>query len=137
MKRNEASYDLDRAWTYQDSINSDNWFGLLPGQAKLCNIAAKRHYENDVFYWETTYEFHVRPLLSNFAPGWTLSLLDQGFEYINANGARQLILDDKGRPVTKAWPLDGNGGKLAVGGSPVYKQWTIYNQLPFADLGLP
>ena len=69
------------------------------------------------WYWRLTYQFHL-----NVIDTFTAKILDRGFR--KANG--RMILGPDGRPPTEPALLDGSGNPLAIGGTPVFREFQIY-----------
>lgn len=142
IERNEDTFDPNIVFAYKDAINSDaldiGGLTVLPGQAKMSNIGARRQFENSQYYWKVNYQIQVK------ADGWALSILDQGWYKTGNNGKPTPCLDDQGNEVTSPVLLDGNGGQLTLPpapagqpGGPFFKTFDVYPELPFAALALP
>lgn len=127
------------ALAYQDSLNSDIFWGAAPGQCKVMSITAQRQTKqlpdgSVVVYLRCTYQFQFRPF-------WDIQLLDKGNFYFAATSmadptpARYAFQSREGQPIEGL--LDGNGQKLADGGNPVFLSIRPYRSLPFAALNLP
>jgi hypothetical protein len=132
MVRNEPSFNAALAMDYQDAVNSAAWFGFPAGTAKVSQISASDHWENDVYYWEVTYEFEIR------REGWTLRLLDQG-RYERSGTNVRPILDANGDPVQDPVLLNGSGSRLDNPGpsTAVFLNFDVYKQRDLNALGLP
>jgi hypothetical protein len=131
ITRNEPAFDPAIAFAYQDAVASDVFYGAPAYYAKMDGIKGVRQYENKIFFWKVTYEisFGVEPWIP-------LKILDQGYQYL-AGGKKVLARDQAdGTPVGAPVLLDGAGGRLAVGGTPVYRSVTVYRELPFGPLQL-
>ena len=129
--RNEAAFNPSLAIDYQDAVNSDAFLGFEAGQVKVANITAVSRFENNVRYWEVTYEFHFR------REGWTLGVMDVGrfstghVPLWNKDESGQEILGDQ---VTQDIPLDGSGERLPDPTGPdnvVFRDFTVYKQRTF------
>ncbi len=134
-----ATYDNDRAMIFNNSLNSDKFFGADPGQVR-CKIKAKRFQWRDQFRWTVTYRFSYR------AEGWQPQVLDIGSHYRIASGSGHLEFfhDDSGTPFLGL--LDGHGGPLNTAhpnqaltdNTPaVFLTMTAYPTTPFAPLQIP
>lgn len=135
--RNEAHpFNYSRAISYQDAVNSDNFYGFDPGQAKMAGIAAQRRTEyiestmSTLVYWQVTYEIHFR------REGWQLKILNRGTEYFDDNGAIQVDKDDAGNPTGSEVLLDNDAKKLAEDADPIYLDFRVYEEKAFGPLGL-
>lgn len=109
--RNEGGFDPQLPLIYQDAVNSDAFFGFLPGQVKISNIQSVFANEGSVTFWRVTYEFEVR------REGWRLRVLDQGTRYLDltTNERRELTDGKTGLAVSKPVLLDGDGLPLYPG----------------------
>lgn len=126
---------------YQDAVNSDYWFGLAPGQAKIMSIAAQRQTKQTTIagapvllpYLRCTYKIECRPT-------WDTLILDAGTFYLDDDPLtgkvkKKAFITDDGHPTTG--PLDGHGHKLDAGANPVFKTFRFYLRRPFSLLALP
>jgi len=147
IKRNE---DLLRAphpllsVLFQDTVNSDVFWGSAPGTVKCMSITAERQQkqlaDGSIFpFIKATYQFRFRD-------SWDLQILDTGSYYIvpgnpsqlpeNNQAPKKLIAKgEDGHPIPVL--LDGKGGKLAEGKDPVYQVYRVYQWQPFGILNLP
>jgi hypothetical protein len=132
--RNEAAFDPALAIDYQDAVNEDSFMGFEPGQAKVCGISAASRFENNVRFWEVTYEFEFR------REGWILRVKDMGMTTRVGSITRCPIYenfeDGTGNAVEISTPvnLDGNG-QVLENPSPdtvFYLPFTVYKQRPFS-----
>ncbi len=128
ITRNEGFFDSARAIKYQDAVNSDFFFGALPGQAKVSGITAVRRQRNNIFYWRVTYRIVFR---RDF---WSLELLDRGTFWKDGAGVIN-VFHDEGK--ARLGLLDGAGDKLAAGAAPVFLKFQVYREEPFSVLRLP
>jgi hypothetical protein len=144
VSRNEPAFNSSIAIAYQDAINSDSFMGFSPGQAKVAGISATSQTENNFFFWSVTYEFHFR------RDGWQVSILDAGRNYKTQDGnlapIPQLGVKEDGTTfpmkntaVPEPIPLDGAGLPIrSPNPSNVkYRDFKVYRELPFANLGVP
>jgi hypothetical protein len=114
--------------TYRDTVNLATFFGSPPGTVKCKSITAKRAWSPNVaggYYWVVTYLFEFN------RDGWTSRPLDLGFRQLVSGTRRQIIID--GQPATSPVPLNGSGGVLAPGGTPVFLAFELY---PAANYGV-
>lgn len=118
---------------YQDSINSDSFYGATPYQLKMESITARSQYENGIKFWEVTYTIEAR------REGWDkIKILDQGFYYLDGSGNPKLMTVNSQPRVTPGL-LDGHGGQLnvALSNTPKFREFVApYKKLPFANLNL-
>jgi hypothetical protein len=130
ITRNEAAFTPALALDFQDKTNNDVFFGAAPGIVKCDSIEADSQYENGLVFWRVTYRFSFR------FDGWTLALLDQGFRQLTG-GQKKEILDDEGKRISAPWPLHPDGSRMASSGTPLFREFTVYQSRNFASLGLP
>lgn len=126
---------------YQDAINSDVFWGANPGQVKCKSITVVRQVKNlpdgsQVPYLKVTYVFHFRDT-------WNQVILDKGSWYWYKPGDTQdksqwkkkKFMSDDNQNIDGL--LDGQGGSLPQGNTPVFLTLQVYPMLPFGLLGLP
>lgn len=94
--------------------------------AKLNSVSGNLVYENNVSYWRWTLVFEYRP------NGWAYVVADMGM-FKKTSGTRTPI-DINGVPVSVPVNLDGSGGVLAGGGTPVFNTFHIYPRVAFPAL---
>lgn len=143
---------------YQDAVNSDAFtlstsgFSLsVPLYAAKLGFSGSLQFQNQTSYWKVVYE-----LLIDFQFGWRANVLDRGLEaaakegYENGHGGTFLAADldagkpklrrildvQDGNPITTPVRLDGNGKVADPEGLDVYITYSIYQEKPFAALGL-
>lgn len=122
------------ALTFQNTCNSDTWWGASAGQVKCKTIVSAREVKNlpsgsPFPYLKVTYVF-------NFLNSWDLSILDSGDYYQTVTmGPLIPFQDQSGNTITGL--LDGSGNALASGGTPVFNSFRVYARNPFAALNLP
>jgi hypothetical protein len=81
IRRNEASFNPLLALEYQNSVNSDVFFGCKPRTAKLRSITADQHSEKGYFYWQVTYVIAFR------RETWDLRSINYGSYYLVTAGS--------------------------------------------------
>jgi hypothetical protein len=123
---------------FGNTVNSDVFFGLNPGQVKCQNITCQRQVKQlpngTVFpYLRVTYLFHAKST-------WDTQLLDKGSYYrfrasTSLPWTKQKFITDDGQP--RDGLLDGFGQKLADGGTPVFIIVHPYTWQAFSTLNLP
>lgn len=148
--RNELTYNDNYAQQYRCSLNSDQFLGFAPLQAKCKNIGGERIYSSDFgYYWRVTYEFEFRVVKFTTAGqtrifGFQEIILNAGFRQLVGNGQLQQILLN-GTPIT-------NPQALSLDGVPINKTWVaddsanpdfyylvyqLYPSVAFAGLNIP
>ena len=137
LVRNEANFDQTLADQYRDKVNSTSFFGADPGVVKVQNISANRVLHPDIgYYWEVSYEFHFK------SEGWHFFILEQGMNKIVYDpgiigdvGAKEKMKDRKGSELSAPALLDDLGQQLATGGTPVFSEWIVYEEVDFSVFG--
>jgi hypothetical protein len=118
-------------------VNSDSYLGFPANHVKCQGITAERKYEivnkTTIWYWEVTVELLARQT------GWNLLIPDVGYNYLEGGEKKRCKVkapDGEGGEVDVASAdpvaLDGNGGQLAAGATPVVLDRRIYRQVPFS-----
>ena len=151
ITNNQWTYRQWLAKAYRDRVNSDTWWGNLPGTAKLVAYGGQMRFtENDEgvpsVYWSVRHEIHVKD------DGWDHEVLDHGKYRLSrsdgtipsdpsvATGVAP-ITDELGRMVDVAVPLDGLGQPLEMNATPpvseYYFHWHVKDQVTFSGLQLP
>ena len=146
--RNERTFGAFTAIQYVNALNSDVFVGQGPLTAKCTNIAGRRFFEQNEYWWEVTYEFLFKPYItlyngptpSQFS-GHSLTVLDIGLMQLNAAGTDWTpCLDESGNQTTEARLLDGSGRQIpftpGVPPNPYFKVFEINKAIPFSPLGL-
>lgn len=127
------------ALAFIDKCNSDNFWGASPYQVRCVAITAQR--QEKQLPQGVVYPFIRATYTFKFMPTWNIQLLDKGHywrELVTNNPLtykRKPFQDTQGNQIEGL--LDGNGGKLADGGTPVWKTIQAYGFMPFNLLNLP
>lgn len=131
VDRYERGFSVSLTDMYNDSVNSDEWFGADPGTVKLKPVGAQLLRDPDIgWYWKRHYEFEYNP------KGWKIRPLDQGMRKLaGTTPEKQIPITVGGSLATAPVLLDGEGGELAPGSDPVYLEFEDLTEVPFADLG--
>jgi hypothetical protein len=133
--RNEQSFDPSVAETFKDKTNEDVFYGYAPKLVKMHDIVGTELFHPACArYVRVNYETHFKPIRGGQAYGWTRDILSAGYQQIV--GGKLVPILSKGVPVTEAVPLDASGAQLAVGGTPYYQQFDVYEGATFGDLNL-
>lgn len=109
------------AWEMSTNIVWPKW------TAKCTGISATTEYTAGQYWWQVTYNIEFK------WDDWTRSVLDAGWSYIE-NNQRIAATDDGGEPAAYPILLNGVGGKLAQGGTPVYRRYLTKRTRDFATL---
>lgn len=122
---------------YTNYVNSDTFWGAGPGYAKCVGITAERQNKqlsngNQFYYLKVKYSFVFK------AEGWDTLLLDNGSYYYDSmlRTKKLKFISSDGHPLNHG-PLNGTGGKLPTGGTPVFNRFKFYPNIAFGTLGLP
>lgn len=139
ITRNEEFFDPALAIEYQDTINTDTFFGFDPLQAKVSHISARQNFKNledgsVLIFWKVTYVFHFN------RDTWIKQILDQGHHFLILNEQDEEVLQefrlDSGVITETPQLLDGNGKPLDPDDPPFFIPFNVYRELLFAPLGL-
>ena len=124
---------------YQDAINNaalsmtinPSNVAIFPARTLRCTeYSVSNHSENGQYYWQVdiVLEYRVR--------AWNpVQVLDAGTVYKKSSLIPpQPILDETGQPVNSPVCLNGTGGVLTAGGTPVYLDFKGYEEKNFATI---
>jgi hypothetical protein len=131
FKKNFADFVAVTLTDYLYTTNSKIFYGFDAGRVLCTDIQATLKNDNNVSYWEVSFEFEVAKKT------WKLELLDQGFWYFDTDAAKfKNFADDAGQPASKPRLLNGQGDPLAnpITDDPVFLSFTIYESKNFDDL---
>jgi len=132
ISRYERAYDINRALEYVDTVNLTTVLiaGLIArAEGALLSKFEGANVEVDgIDCWQVNYEVV-------FAPTFVKQVLDQGFNAIK-DGKKEII-KHKGKDTTEPELLDGTGHELPWGGTPVFRDFHVYQKVDFGPLGLP
>jgi hypothetical protein len=129
MVKARDTYSPTATLAYENHVNEDVFLGFAAECVMCKSITSQSFVERGRLYYRVTYVFWIRE------DTWKLSLLEQGYRYIDS-GNRLMARDRDGSPVTKPVLLTSTGGLLAVGGTPVFTDWYLFGTKPFAPLDL-
>lgn len=133
---NVASFDPILISQYKDSVNNGEFWGCPPKTVKFMNASAELDFSGDCpvnngFFWAVTWEFEVKE------DTWAKKILDQGLMCLDTStGNLQHCADEEGQPSSEPLLLDGAGHQAAVGASPIYLTFDVYNEMDFSIFGL-
>lgn len=125
-------FDITLAKSFQNKVNDAVWNGAAIGTVKCGLITTSDPIQapDGFWYFAVTYPFAEKP------EGWKTVLLDQGFAALDGSGVVAQIKGKDGQPINEPVPLDGSGGKLAHGSTPVFKTFTGYQSADFSLLNI-
>lgn len=129
IERNERTFSFAMAVDYQDAVNSDTWWGLEAGIAKMMQITGQPSVENGISFYRVRYEIELR------REGWKKRILDRGF-YERIDGKLKVIKDDDQTSSPEPDLLDGKGRVLKKDADPVFLEFDVYKKRPFNRLRL-
>lgn len=125
-QRNEASFNVATALEYQDTVNKSTFLGAPPRCAKVQAITAQKQFEDNVRFYEVTYEIHFR------RQGWDKKILHQGRKF-----KRSYV---KATPITgpEVVKLTEEGVIIKPGDTklPFYKTFKVYEERDFNRLNI-
>ena len=127
--KNYPAYDDNDYAPAINTINTDTFMGIAPGQLRLFNVQAAEQYESLTRYWAVTFTFHRR------VGGWLRRVIDQGFHYLDGT-ERKRIVDAALEPVSTPVFLDGSGGVLDPGDTAVAISFQTKGTSAFSALGI-
>lgn len=140
IARYQSDFDPDTPTEYEDTVNSDTFFGAPPGLAKYINAEATLIYESTGNIWRVEYTFQFQ------RKGWVLSLADMGLyelSHIDISGIpvylpiKQRDINGKKLMDDVVSPVFLNGaGRQAINGQMNYLDFKIYKPKAYAPLGL-
>jgi hypothetical protein len=147
LEKNLATYDASTYQLFFDKVNSLDWIlGIQKGTCKCDGITGKSVMDRGIFYYKVRGTFHIidfpdvlPPNLQNagLQTAWDKVLLDEGSQYLDANGNLSTLVTQKtGLPVNGRFLLDGTGHALPPGGQPVYFDYIVYDTIDFHALQL-
>lgn len=124
---------IDYATTFSNAVNDATWMDLAARQV-LCREVTSTPLltEGANTYYSVTFRFALQP----DGETWDRQFLQRGFKYIDA-GEIINAKDKDGNLVSEPILLTAAGGKLAIGGTPVFtdpiktRREADYGDLPF------
>lgn len=145
--RNEASFDPLEAHAMQDAVNSGPCviagFYANAREAKCIEYTGKRGERNGVDYYQVTYRIEFasesEKLDTDMWPSYDLRVLDRGWHYKSAGKRKRCQVYNQTNDLVEADTpqlLNGSGGQLAVGGTPVYLNFYMYKEAHFWRMDL-
>jgi hypothetical protein len=147
VQRNEVSFPVRMAFDYIGAVNSDSFLGFPKGTVRCTNLGASpQKTDNDVTYFEVSYEFEFNRKKHN-----PVKLLDIGFNEIDEDPDVALLLGEEAvghlplrpiispltsEPFSTPQLLNGRGQRLDKEDDPVFHEFDIYDEKPFAAFRL-
>lgn len=130
--RYEATNPLVRGYNFSNKVNSASMWGYCDtGTLYLKPVSSTLETAPEKYgFWKVNYNFQYNPL------GWNVVKVDSGLTKIEG-GRKMIILNDDGAPIDKPVFLNGLGGVLPSGGTPVNKTFRMIESADFSSLNLP
>ena len=113
IARDQTTWNQNLVTLYLDTVNRGDAYGFKHGEGRLVSMNAR---QQDDGTWRAQYQIQFR------TGGWAKRILNAGFRELFNNGQAdppgllQLrnILDSRGDPVARPWPLKENGQALSL-----------------------
>lgn len=142
IRKNRASLNVIAFDVYQGAVNSDTWSGFAPGTCRL-RMTATEETSQGIDFYAVEYQVTVITNTGFTDDAQDLHLVDEGFRYIDSEGDKVEVLDDRGEKATVPALLNGSGG-LATGYAsgatvivPTILDFQVDRHLPFAAFPVP
>lgn len=138
--KNYATGTVTPSWLYGWSyrVNSDALAGIAAvGEALILGVPTARlvpAQDGVSAYYSVNFRVALR--VGQGANAWKRVLLDQGYRINDGTGKLTTVVDEAGRPLNQPVLLDGSGGRLASGGTPVTRSFRVYKTAAFTSIGL-
>lgn len=137
ITRNEASNPAATCVNYSYTMNNATWHTVAKHNALIGKITATIQREEfaggQITYWKVSYPIRLR------RDSWALKLIDNGYRKKVGSTVRSAT-DDVGNTSPVPVLLNGSGGELPVGGSPVVfptDGYLVNEETDFGSLNLP
>lgn len=138
ITRNEAANPVNMAAVYSNTCNDAQWYINAEGCALMGLITYRKvteQVEGNLFeYWQVSYPIKENP------KGWRFKPIDNGWRKKDEDGDLFQVTDPVGNTTMIPVLLDGEGGVLEDGGTPVVyppEGYTIIPETSWDSLGLP
>jgi hypothetical protein len=138
LTRNEADNPVAMAALFSNTVNAAIWNGRAAGTCLLGIITYRKVYEvvdgNPFEYWQVSYPVKENPM------GWQFKPIDNGWMKKDEDGNKYNVIDMVGNTTMVPVLLDGAGGELPEGGTPVVFPTDGYLNIPataWSALDLP
>lgn len=146
--RNESSFDASIAISATNTLNSDNFVGASPGQAKCVGIWSSKVTTEESVYWPVRYRFEFRKGFNGQANGFKKRIINRGFNMIKGGKLVRIVegdepgdlVADQLRPtrpgVTRPRLLANDGTLLAANAQPIVLEFDLYESIAFSQFNL-
>jgi len=144
LNYNTRSFDPDWMRQYENTINKSAvrvGGARIPAlQGRIVALDADPLYDdNDELYWKVSCQIELN------SSGFTAKILNQGFNFLDSGTKRPIIITKKDETTGKETKVVANdpqklaldGTVLAVGGTPVYRDFNVYWRAEWKALNLP
>jgi hypothetical protein len=135
LQKNRALLPLAILRLYRNAVNSDVWYGIPAGHAKILSLRADAHFDKERFYWAFAGEIFIADdeWIERYGPLDMLRLVNKGPEYVSSGGVRKRFLVEG--QLGEGY-LEPDGTRSADGAEPNYIDFRVKPRRPFAALGL-
>jgi len=133
LEADAVAYTKQFAVGYTGVMNNNIFWGRAAKDARIigASVSPPETFQsggidlrNRTFTWQIGFNWD----------SWDVSVIDQGSYYIAA-GKRVSFISPEGQPYVGL--LDGNGGAVAIGGDPVLRTFTVFEEKDYGRLGIP
>lgn len=147
MEKNYSAgtFTFIQIFQYQNTVNDGTWKGFPDSSVKLDGVEySNEQFDNGISYDHYVWNFSVnlKKIVDGsgavtWEGGWRpTKIQDQGYFYVDGLGNKKPILDNGGHPKSTVSLLDGLGGQLAPGGTPVMLDYICYSKQDFGVFNL-
>lgn len=139
--KNVVAYNSSNSFHYQNTCNSQPFFGGAPETWKCIAITGTRQFENQTVFWRQNCIFHYR------ADNWRKKMANKGFNELVNGKKRQIVdwasgvmrgerfLDSTGKAIPPAQP-GFVGPQPNQNPNPIYLNYRLFALTDFNDLRL-
>jgi hypothetical protein len=143
IRRNMAFFSPYIQARYRRSVNSDPFLGWPPGTAKLMKLSASNVIDKEFGYWEVTAQVQFRyPYRTEAERAWYARVRHEGYyERIDLTGpdaGSKIVraVDGNKEPMQRKVLLNEEGYRLPADEEAQWKEFKLYDSLPYNALGL-
>lgn len=138
---NKSTWDYTTVSQCQDACNDAEWQSFPANTVLIRGVEARKMFENNVSFWQLVWTLAIKSEDTVGGPWRPTKVLDQGYYHLENVGTEedpdevQLINRDRyGQPLPHPVLLDGEGGKLETGGTPVFNEFYLVREVDFTTL---
>lgn len=140
ITRNYITFSPWLTHQYRHSVNSDTFASYPAGTARLVGFSATNELsDNGAYqYWKVNAKVQFRyPYNTTSAKAWYSRVRHEGYYCLKAGiDGKQRAVDATGMPVTKPVLLTTAGYEEKVADNATWREFKLYQALPYAALGL-